>query len=223
MLLHTLYVRPQPGHRPAACTALSRHIYASTTHSKPHSPVPTGYKEGNLSWLAALEAEPATDVMALLPYAKNESELTGPAAQVGWQLLYSFFCACCSRCRVALPYAKNEAELTGPAAQVGVAFGGTGQLEWHTPGKGWDKGWCRIMQTGKAEVMSDHNCLLPTAPPLLPMRRYGCAAPRWWPSAALLPSTRSKSPRTSWMPAARVSDDVMRCLPKGQFGCEVTT
>ncbi|KAI7841687.1 hypothetical protein COHA_004554 [Chlorella ohadii] len=41
-----------------------------------------GYKEGNLSWLAALEAEPATDVMALLPYAKNEAELTGPAAQV---------------------------------------------------------------------------------------------------------------------------------------------
>lgn len=41
-----------------------------------------GYKEGNLSWLAALEAEPATDVMALLPWAKNEAELTGPAAQV---------------------------------------------------------------------------------------------------------------------------------------------
>ena len=134
LLLNTLYVRPQPGHRPAACTALSRHIYASTTHSKPHSPVPTGYKEGNLSWLAALEAEPATDVMALLPYAKNEAELTGPAAQVGWQLLYSFFCACCSRCRVALPYAKNEAELTGPAAQVGLALVGTGQLKWRMPG-----------------------------------------------------------------------------------------
>ncbi|KAL4427656.1 hypothetical protein ABPG75_001745 [Micractinium tetrahymenae] len=41
-----------------------------------------GYDEGNLSWLAALEAEPATDVMALLPWAKNEAELTGPAAQV---------------------------------------------------------------------------------------------------------------------------------------------
>lgn len=41
-----------------------------------------GYDEGNLSWLAALEAEPATDVMALLPWAKNEQTLTGPAAQV---------------------------------------------------------------------------------------------------------------------------------------------
>ncbi|PSC68913.1 CMV 1a interacting 1 [Micractinium conductrix] len=41
-----------------------------------------GYDEGNLSWLAALEAEPATDVMALLPWAKFEAELTGPAAQV---------------------------------------------------------------------------------------------------------------------------------------------
>lgn len=42
----------------------------------------SGYDEGNLSWLAALEAEPATDVMALLPWAKNEQTLTGPAAQV---------------------------------------------------------------------------------------------------------------------------------------------
>ncbi|EFN54576.1 hypothetical protein CHLNCDRAFT_35970 [Chlorella variabilis] len=40
-----------------------------------------GYDEGNLSWLAALEAEPATDVMALLPWAKAEAQLTGPAAQ----------------------------------------------------------------------------------------------------------------------------------------------
>ncbi len=46
--------------------------------------LPAGYDEGNLSWLAALEAEPATDVMALLPWAKNELTLTGPEAQVHW-------------------------------------------------------------------------------------------------------------------------------------------
>ena len=57
-----------------------------------HTPCPpAGYDEGNLSWLAALEAEPATDVMALLPWAKFEAELTGPAAQARG--------VCCRRCR----------------------------------------------------------------------------------------------------------------------------
>lgn len=55
-------------------------------------PSTAGYDEGNLSWPAALEAEPATDVMALLPWAKNETHLTGPAAQVGWLGLLSATC-----------------------------------------------------------------------------------------------------------------------------------
>jgi hypothetical protein len=48
---------------------------------QPTFPAPPGYDQGNLSWLAALEAEPASDVMALLPWARGEARLTGPAAQ----------------------------------------------------------------------------------------------------------------------------------------------
>ena len=74
--------RRLPSRRPGAAR-LSTQTVPNTRNVHPAFTVFfAGYKEGNLSWLAALEAEPATDVMALLPYAKYEAELTGPAAQV---------------------------------------------------------------------------------------------------------------------------------------------
>lgn len=80
---------------PAARCKIGKPMKCAHPHSAhPANAVPScaGYKEGNLSWLAALEAEPATDVMALLPWAKNEAELTGPAAQVGRFVLCDMTC-----------------------------------------------------------------------------------------------------------------------------------